>query len=247
MGFNVDNDLRLVTVDHSHNNYAVTTVDGNPITSNYDDLSVTSVFRRTRSKRDKDMLGDNSPMLYAFKGMHDLSIGYSSVASLTGNFYTILNNFFVEKDARWDIVVPMPSSHDIANILARRVIRMGAAETLELDALKKITTNDAKMQLRDLQIASKDKTKINNFIKKFARFNGWDTNFQMKSITIPKLRKHINPVTFGRLQSRNPPKKVLLVDDMVTSGTTLSYAKQALLDRYPMAQIEALTLLGSSK
>lgn len=206
MGFNVDNNSKLVTVDHSHNNYAVTTVDGNPITSNYDGLTVTSVFRRTKNRRGRGDLGDNSPMLYAFKGMHGLTTGYSSVASLTEHFYEILNNFFTEKDTSWDIVVPMPSSHDVANILGRRVVRMGVVREFEADALKKINALDAQMQARDLRIASKDRTKINDFIKKFAKFNSWETDFQMKAIADPKLRKHINPVTFGRLASRTPPK-----------------------------------------
>lgn len=247
MGFNVDNDSKLVTVDHSHNNYAITTIDGNPITSNYDGLTVTSVFRRTKNRRGKSDLGDNSPMLYAFKGMHGLTTQYSSVASLTKHFYKILDNFFTEENASWDIVIPMPSSHDIANILGRRVVRMGVAGKFEPSALKKITAQDAQMQTRDLRIASKDRTRINDYIKKFAKFNSWDTDFQMKSITVPKLRKYINPVTFGNLTSQMLPSKILLVDDMVTSGTTLGYAKQAIQERYPMAKIEALTLLSSSK
>lgn len=247
MGFNVDNDLKLVTVDHSHNNYAVTTIDGNPITSIYDGLTVTSIFRRTKNKRGESDLGDNSPMLYAFKGMHGLTTQYSSVASLTKHFYEILDNFFTEKNSPWDIVIPMPSSHDIANIIGKRVVRMGVAGKFEPYALKKITAQDAQMQARDLRIASKDRTQINDFIKRFAKSNSWDTDFQMKSIAAPKLRKHINPVTLGRLSTRVPPSKILLVDDMVTSGTTLTYAKQAIQERYPMARIEALTLLSSSK
>lgn len=186
-------------------------------------------------------------MLYAFKGMHGLKTQYSSVASLTEHFYEILRNFFAEKDASWDIVIPMPSSHDIANILGRRVVRIGVAGKFEPDVLKKITAQDAQMQAGNLRIASKHRTKINDFIKKFAKFNSWDTDFQMKSITVPKLRKHINPLTFGRLASLTPPSRVLLVDDMVTSGTTLNYAKKTIQERYPMARIEALTLLSSSK
>lgn len=247
LGFNVDNSAGLVTVDHSHNNYAVTSVDDNPITILYDGLPVTSIFRRTKGKRDKGSLGDNSPMLYAFKKMDGLTTKYSSVASLAKNYFEILNKFCTEKEMEWDIVVPMPSSHDIANILSRRMVRLGVAKKFEPDALKKITASEVQKQVKQLKISSRDRTKLNDFVKKFAKFNGWNTDFQMKSITLAKFRMHINPIVFGKLNNTTPPKRILLVDDMVTSGTTLTYARMALQKRYPLASIEAITLLSSSK
>ena len=97
MGFNVNNDTKIVTVDHSHNNFSVTTTEGNPTTAIFNGLSVTSILQRTKGKRDKDSLGDNSPMLYALKGIGDLSTTYSSVASLLPNCFNILDQLLMNQ------------------------------------------------------------------------------------------------------------------------------------------------------
>ena len=72
MGFVVDAENRLVTVDHSHNHFCITTPEGNPVELMLGTLKVTSIFARTKGKRDKRDPGDNSPMLYVIKGLHEL-------------------------------------------------------------------------------------------------------------------------------------------------------------------------------
>ena len=141
----------------------------------------------------------------------------------------------------------MPSSHNIANIISKRVIRKSSAFRLESSALKKVSANNAKLQIRDLRIKSTDKTRLNNYIKLFAKNYGWDHDFQMKSIKRANLRKHINPLELDRLLITTPPRNILLIDDMVTSGRTLSCAESAIKARYPMTNISALTLLSSSQ
>lgn len=235
-----------MTVDHSHNDFAVTTVDGNPITANYQGLSVTSIFKRTMNRRRKGV-GDNSPILYAFKGMHGLRTQYGTVASLTANFYQILDKFLEQRGEGWDLIIPVPSSHQIANIVAKRVMREVSGATLEVSALRKVSAGQVKSQVRGLQIKSKDKSQLGQYVNRFIKYNGVNVDFQMKSITDPKLRKHINPVSFGSLNARTPPMRVLLVDDMVTSGTSLNFARQAIVERYPLVEVHALTLLSSSK
>jgi len=247
LGFNVDKAARLVTVDHSHNNYADTTVDGNPTERVFDGLRVSSILRRTKGKRSRDLPGDNSPMLYALKGIEGLQTDYRSLALLTRNGFAILDKFLAANADGWDCVIPMPSSHNIANILSKRVARRLPACQLEACALKKISAQNVREQLPGLSISSRDKTKLNGHIKRFARFNGWEADFQMKSITEPGLRNHVNPLALGRFLGRSPPRRILLVDDMVTSGSTLKHAEQIIAARYPMSSVEALTLLGTSK
>lgn len=247
MGFNVNNETKLVTVDHSHNNYSVTTTEGNPTTKIFNGLSVISILQRTKGKRSKDALGDNSPMLYAFKGIGDLSTTYSSIASLLPNCFEILDQVIDNSNVVWDCVIPMPSSHNIANILSKRVIRRSSASRLEYSALKKISASDAKLQIQSLSIKSKDKTRLNGYINRFAKKSSWGHDFQMKSIQIPKLRQHINPLTLDSFSNNTPPRNILLIDDMVTSGRTLACAELAIKARYPMTNISALTLLGSSQ
>ncbi|WP_249549339.1 phosphoribosyltransferase, partial [Escherichia coli] len=82
---------------------------------------------------------------------------------------------------------------------------------------------------------------------RFISKHGEEVAFQIKSIRRVKLRKHISPLIWGHAPATPPPRGILLIDDMVTSGTSLVNAEAILKHRYPLARIEALTLFGSSK
>lgn len=76
MGFNVDRVTYVVEVDDSHNDFAITSVAGNPKVENPKKLKVTGIFKRSKGTiknlrlNSKDKIhGDNSPMLYALKGV----------------------------------------------------------------------------------------------------------------------------------------------------------------------------------
>lgn len=246
MGFDVNSATGEVTVDHSHDNYAVTTIKGNPVSIVVHNLNIISIFKRTRGKRSKGIVGDNSPMLYAFKGIDGLRINYGSISSLVPNFYAIIADIIATCNFTWDCIIPMPSGHNVANILADRVSKKSGSR-VEPHALRKVTVSDVKNQIRVLKIKSKEKTQLNNYVNKFLLVHSLSDDFQMKSIKAPKLRTHINPVVFNRLISSVPPKHILLIDDMVTSGSTLTHAVDVITARYPFCTIYALTLLGTSK
>ena len=190
VGFVVDAGKRLVTVDHSHNHFCVTTPEGNPVELMLTPtLKVTSIFARTKGKRDRSDPGDNSPMLYVIKGLHELK--------------------------------------------TTKRVKLTAKKVLEgLDVLR---------------ISSRDKTRARSDIKRFIKNHGENAFFQIKSVNVD-LRKHINPLAWGNVPlGTTPPRNILLIDDMVTSGTSLVNAEAILKHRYPTARIEALTLFGSSK
>ncbi|REE67454.1 hypothetical protein [Pantoea ananatis] len=246
MGFVVDAEKRLVTVDHSHNNFCITTPQGNPAEITFGTLKVTSIFARTKGKRDISAPGDNSPMLYVLKGLHDLHTRRRDIGMLCASFRKILPAY-VNGGFQWDWIVSLPSSSTVCSRFAEQVLKLTQQGICQHNALVKITAVEVLRSVDVLQIKSAEKTVIKTDIYRFIGNHGEDAPFQIKSIRRVKLRKHINPLTWGRVCATPPPKGILLIDDMVTSGASLVSAEAILKHRYPLARIEALTLFGSSK
>ncbi len=244
MGFVVDADRLLVTVDHSHNNFCVTTPAGNPAVTYHDGLKITSVFTRTKGKRGP--VGDNCPMLYALKGLHSLTTRSRDIGMLHASFRQILPAFLAS-GFEWDWIVPLPSSSLVCSTFARKVHQRTGIGIVQADALMKITADQAMRNVEGLRIQSKDKTVLKGDIRRFIRDYGAAAPFQIKYAKA-HLRHHIHPFMWGHVPAGTAPaRRVLLVDDMVTSGTSLLSAAEVIRHRYPTVDIEALTLFGSSR
>ncbi|MDE1474159.1 phosphoribosyltransferase [Xenorhabdus bovienii] len=248
MGFVVDKENNLVTVDHSHNRFCITTPEGNPSTLTLNKvLKVTSIFTRTKGKRDKDAPGDNSPMLYALKGLHNLKTTRKDIMRLNESYRLILETF-LQDGFQWDCIIPLPSSSQLTSLFAKKVCKNTCMGVCYNEALVKITAAQVLRDLNTLAIGAKDRSAIHEDIKRFMRYNSPEAPFQIKSIKRVHLRQHINPLMWGGLPSGTAePRNVLLVDDMITSGTSLLCALNAIRNNYPAVNVQALTLFGSSK
>ncbi|MBN3215176.1 phosphoribosyltransferase [Pectobacterium polaris] len=250
MGFTVDTENRLVTVDHSHNNYSVTTLEGNPITITLaNGLKVTSIFSRTKgkkAKRGEPALGDNSPMLYVIKGLHGLRTRRRDIGMLCVSFRDILP-VFLGTGFSWDWLVPLPSSSPVCSQFANKVHQRSQVGVCQPTALVKITADQVMRNIGGLRILTKDKAMLSADVRRFIRDHGPQAPFQIKYAKT-HLRQHINPLMWGTVPAGTaPPRTVLLIDDMVTSGTSIACAANTIKARYPAVQIEALTLFGTSK
>lgn len=246
MGFVVDAEKRLVTVDHSHNNFCITTPQGNPVEITLGTLKVTSIFARTKAKRDRNAPGDNSPMLYVIKGLHELRTNPRDIAMLCASFRQILPAY-LGSGFQWDWIVPLPSSSPVCRRFADKVLKRTQQGACYPGSLAKITAVEVLRSVDGLQIKAADKTVLKTDIFRFISNHGEDAPFQIKSIRRVKLRKHISPFMLGNVAEVVPPSAILLIDDMVTSGASLVSAEALLKQQYPGARIEALTLFGSSK
>lgn len=246
VGFVVDAENRVVTVDHSHNHFCITTPEGNPVELMLGTLKVTSIFSRTKGKRDRNDPGDNSPMLYVIKGLHELRTTPRDIAMLCASFRQILPAY-LGNGFQWDWIVPLPSSSSVCCRFADKVFKHTKQGTCHANALVKITAGQVLQDVSRLRISSRDRNRLRIEVKRFISAHGEDAPFQIKSVNVG-LRHHVNPMIWGHVPpGTNPPRAILLVDDMVTSGASLVNAEAILKHRFPHAQIEALTLFGSSK
>jgi hypothetical protein len=161
--------IDLLPVDHSHNHFCVTTPEENPVELMLNEtLQVTSIFARTKGKRDRSDPGTNSPMLYVIKGMHELTTTPHDIALLCASFRQILPAY-VAKGFEWDWIVPLPSCSRVCFRLADKVQRQTQRGICDLNALPKLTAGQVLANLNEQRISSRDKTRVRNDIKRFHR------------------------------------------------------------------------------
>ncbi|ELW9441549.1 phosphoribosyltransferase [Pluralibacter gergoviae] len=248
MGFTVDTAALLVTVDRAHNHFCITAPEGNPVVMLLpDSLSVTSIFARTKGKRARGCPGDNNPMLYALKGMHNLNTRARDIGELCHSFRKIFA-VFLNNQPVWDWIVPLPSGSQVCARFARKVHqRVGQGHYVDWVLIKR-TAGEVLSCIGEMRISARDKNTLSEEIKRFIKAHGPQAPFQIKTIKRVNLRRYINPLALGQIRKHEiPPARILLIDDMVTTGTSLRRAAELLRHQYPDAHIEALTLFGSSK
>ena len=250
MGFSiVDN---IVTVDHSHNKFANTTVSYNPtkmVHSN--ELTIYSAFRRFRIKdrkrgqSAKRLKGDNCPMIYAIKGKDGLSTTYKDIYSLNLNLLSIIEKF---KDSQpYDLIIPLPSRHNISSIISRRLHRALPGSILNQQLLRKINLFEAKASIHNSKIDIKDKRHIEDALSKQIKDNGGSifAPYSVKDLKVA-LRDCIPPITLNKPTKGLNPNTIVLVDDVVSSGTSMLSAYSILKSLYPDATIIGFSLFSST-
>ena len=257
-----------VIVNHTHSDYAVTTAEGNPYKSTitYGAVKIKNIgiFKRTYNKSRKPSVGDNCPMLYALKNMNNLRTNFRSVYLLYIEFLKIVDLILTEECNHWDVIIILPSSSLLTKRFAERLAKKMTIQMPDiflLEPFKKVTFEDVNSDLNYLKvnnlIKSQAQTNIRQDIKKFIKKNNipLGSSFQMKAID-KKYRHHIKPFKLKDLNEDimlklSECKKILLVDDMLNSGTSIISARSLLADLLSKdiknIEIGSMTLFSKTK
>jgi hypothetical protein len=250
LGF-VVNDNGLVSVDHQIDDFGITTANNNPTSAKTHcekPMQVHSIFlRHDRNKGKKTnvpgkLVGDNCPFIYAVKRkVEHLYVNTETVRDLCKPMNEILDKFIEKQNdigVFYDFIIPMPSSHKIAEILANRVTRK-LDVPLGKGFLRKSTSQDVFQQVNnDSDIPHDAKVNIIDAIKK--------SNTQKIPFSLGDVKTHnrlyIKPVSLA--QRLTKCERVLLVDDLFATGRTLITAKEILQATNPNLDVDALCLFS---
>lgn len=234
----------LVTVDHSVKEHLVTTLEGNPkIDVRPCGLKVASIFTRTKvsgkGRRDRQarIIGDNCPMLYALKGKDNLTTNFTSIKKLADTGYQILE--VIAQSLGADTVAYMPSAYSLSRIIATRCASVFDA-TLEANVFIKSTKLEAFDMIRDAEnnglISPDERKSLQYRLKKSETFSLKLVPVEYRHLFTPV---QLSPVYRGRLQG-----KVVLVDDLLATGRTLSVARGIALRMPSVTSVEAVCLFS---
>lgn len=234
MGINVTVDKK-VSVDSNHERLVVTGHDKNPTATKVEDMHVSFVFRRVRSKSRSN---DGNPLIYALKSLQGYTITLKEVGNLVRDFRVVLRKILSTN--QYDLIVPMPSKHGISLILAKRVVRHQKCGVVNTNFLRKKTNGEVLAELKRIHSPKHHRELV--ALRKKLEKDGVKHPFSMKDVAT-HLRPMIHPLTSNRVATGGI-NKVLLVDDLMSSGATLKSAYDVVKAVCPDAQIDALCLLS---
>lgn len=241
MGLVVEGDL--VRVDHGVVDWLETRSDGysNPQVKIKDSLKISSIFSRRQPKKTKSqrLRGDNCPLIYALKNQEGLHTDFHSVNLLNESFKEILKKIEYEDI---DVVVCMPSSSNLCAIFGKRVANHFSAKLVD-KIFKKISVIEAIQNIDSAYDLGNISRETRKSLIARVRKNP-QCGFSLKHIPT-KHRKHITPITFLDISELQNECRVLLVDDLLATGTTLLAAKSS-LEKLPkkINVIGAMCLFG---
>ncbi|MFA3791688.1 hypothetical protein AB6T38_11260 [Aliiglaciecola sp. SL4] len=241
----------VVKVDHENKEWLKTTPYGNPTKENIDGLIVYSLFKRLlasrksrRIHRDK-IPGDNCPIIYALKGKDNLTTDITSIKKLHVSYETIVNVFQASEPNGYDFVISMPSSHNISRIIGRRLANTFTAFHSH-DFLRKLTIEEAFNLLDRADISVDEHKSLSYRLRKQRQENGFQGSFSLKGIPV-QFRTEFPPLCLNNVKAiQVQPQRILLVDDLLATGTTLNTAYNLVQQMFPQAIIHGASLISSS-
>jgi len=228
----------VVIVDHDSNEHLHTTRNGNPTDVLLGDLTVHSVYKRLKTSakhardRSQKVLGDNCPLIYAVKGNDGLSTTLSSTKLLLEHAPHIISDICLRIDCEVDGIVAMPSSFPLANWLARRVSRETGLQIFD-DVFRKSSKAEAANRAEGLVgppiegLSKYNMKQLKNAVK--ASRKSAHEAYSAKTVKTG-VRHYFDPLQW---QGLNCPAnhRLLLVDDLLASGSTFDAASSMLIDR----------------
>ncbi len=240
-----------VLVDHNSKEHLVTTLAGNPTLSKVEnelgELDVFSVFTRLkassqeRRNRQGRKLGDNCPMIYALKGKEGLATGYRSVREMLLVGEQILKQHFSYGLA--PVIVCIPSSHSIVRHIATQLQKHLGLRIVD-GLLSKASVASAICDLDRAIKAStayRDRKDLQNIRQTLSK----QQVLALKDVHT-RYRHFIQPIELGPHPVNQPLPSILLVDDLVSSGTSLIAAKNVLRSNKQGMDFRALTLFSKT-
>lgn len=222
MGLDISDKME-VSLNDGHNSRLVTDPQKNPKITRINGLQIKCVYRRTK---DGDSARDGNPFIYALKRQRGFSLSRREIVRFLPSFYEILDSIL--KDVSVDYVIPMPSQYGVSKVLARRIARQCGAVCVE-GRLKKRTV---KSILRGFDLSRVEKKHKKQVKSQLSKLEALPDSAVLSLKKIPtKIRFYFSPVELDMGSGKGLSGTVILVDDLLATGTTLSSAKSALDDR----------------
>lgn len=200
-------------------------------------FSVIKRFKQGRSKTKKHLSGDNCPFLYGLKNLDGLSVApeYQQL------FYQISTQSvrqYFRDGFPFDCIMLLPSSHGISRYW---VEQFGYDVPVLSDVLRKKTNQEIKQEVAQYYENRQIDKKIYEIIVRNCEDD--EAVFSLKNVPV-QYRAWVKPFALSPHAYNLSGRKILLVDDICSSGTSLVIAADLIRQYHYPAEIAALTLFG---
>lgn len=213
-------ELGRVRLNDEHNERLITCVNKNPTVCNKKGLTISSIYRRTKHG---DQRRDGNPFIYAMKGKKGFTITNRELYRFKPSFIDILDKIQIPNDV--DCFVGMPSGHVIVNYFGVRLARKFGVKYSD-DWFIKRTVGDVLDNFDLTNVKDKDQRAVKRVLSGYKKLPK-DAQVSLKNIE-NKIRGYFPPLSLAPGVNCQNANRIVLVDDLLSTGTTLLSARDCL-------------------
>ena len=203
-----------VQLDDTHQKRVNTSPDDNPTQVELEGITVHYVF--TRSKFNNET-GDGNPLIYAMKGLK----GFSIVPLYRNKIVERCKLIIGKMELAGDVVVPVPSGNGFCGEVAEIVANVTGLPLVNPDFIRKKTFAEMYLQYGNIPMGL-----IPAEVAEYkSQLKIWSSASHEKSVSMklisPRIRHLFDPFMHSGTDCDISGKRVILVDDLVSSGSSL--------------------------
>lgn len=258
-GLNIDVLSKTVSLTDEHNKGVDFTLENNPIYYKLGNIDVISIFKRTPLKSVGHEV-DGNPFIYALKGENGwrFEISQADATKYMKRFLAVCNKI----KSKYDTIISVPSASWVNKRFMDVIASKVNAKYKRSDYFEKATLEEAWNSIdgEGIRKYAALVNKINPTIEATRILNIIGHGFEMMEkknktfFTSKMMDKSVlkfikSPISSNTSNTAEcaelfDDKNVLILDDILASGNTLSFCAQNILETYSPKSVTAVTLLS---
>ena len=250
-GININTDTKTVSLTDEHDNGVDFSLVNNPVYDKYKNYDVISIFKRNKLIDNTNTQRDGNPFIYALKGNKGwkFNITNEEIFRYIRRFLEICKKI----NNTYDTIVITPSSTNLNERFMEVISKQVKADNIVREFLVKITKEEIIDDdlINKAQIIKDYPDNYNEIITKinraFNRMEGTDFEAKVMNKEYLKYIKYIGVNNKVNIRPIMDDKKILLLDDTISSGNTVSQCIEGIISNLTPKSITIVTLLSQLK
>ena len=250
-GININPNEKTVSLTDEHDKGVDFSLVNNPVYDKYKDYDVISIFKRSKLVDNANTPRDGNPFIYALKGKKGwkFNISNEEIFRYIKRFLEICKKI----NNTYDTIVITPSSTNINERFMRVISNQVKAENVIKEFLVKIKKEEIiDDDLIDKEQITKDypdnyNEVITKIYRSFRRMEGADFEAKYMDKEYLKYVKYIGVNNDVNIRPMIDGKDILILDDTISSGTTVSQCIEGIISNFTPKSITIITLLSQLK
>ncbi len=250
-GININSNDKTISLTDEHDKGVDFSLVNNPVYDKYKDFDVISIFKRSKLVDDTNTERDGNPFIYALKEKKGwtFDITNDEIFRYIKRFLEICKKI----NNTYDTIVITPSSTNINERFMKVISKQVQAENIVREFLVKIKKEEIiDDNLIDKEQITKDYPNnynevITKISRSFRRMEGADFEAKHMDKKYLKYVKYIGINNDLNIRPMIDGKDILVLDDTISSGTTVSQCIDGITSNFTPKSITIVTLLSKLK
>lgn len=248
-GINIDTNNKTVSLTDNHNKGIDFSLINNPVYDKFKDYDVISIFKRTKLYDITNTQRDGNPFIYALKNKNGwkFNITNEEIYKYIKRFLSICKKI----NSTYDTIIITPSTSDIN----KKFMKVISKQIKAKDIINEFFVKLSKEEIIDDDLINKEQiqndysSEYNKVLaeinRSFRRMKGNSFEAKMMKKEYLKYIKYISTEYNDEdIRSKIDDKDILILDDTISSGETISQCINGVLSNFIPKSITIITLLS---